>query len=160
MNQLPDNPMSALRLMPSKTKEIAVFVHGIVKSVKEGYANPLEVLTMLRALEHVSREVREEIQENINTEADKYSEKKFEAFGAIIERCDVKTEYDYASSRDVEWEDLNTQILTLTEKRKEREAFLRALKQPVTAVNEQTGEEYTMRPPIKRTTPGVKIYLK
>lgn len=158
-SELPSSAMGVMRLMPSKAKEVAQFSKQLVESVKQGDANPLELLVMLRALEAVSELVREEIGENILTAADKYSEKKFEAFGAILERAEVYTRYEYETSKDVEWEQLDTEFKTIERKRKDREAFLRALKDPMTVVSPETGEVYQIRPPFKKSKSGVKVYL-
>jgi hypothetical protein len=159
-SELPSTPMSALRLMPNKAKEVATFAHGIIKAVQNGDANPLEVLAMLRSLELLSEEVREEIQDNILTAAEKYSEKKFEAFGAIMERCEVYTKYDYTTSKDVEWERLDAEIKALEARKKERENFLRSLKEPLTYLDKESGALEEIRPPFKRSKTGVKVFLK
>lgn len=160
MTQLPETPMQALMLMPSKAKEVAFFAKGIIENVKNGDTNPLAVLAVLRALELLSKEVREQIQDNINTAAEKYSEKKFEAFGALMEYCEVHTEYDYEVCGDTEWEYRNTDVEMSAIKRKEREAFLRAIKAPLTVVDEITGEVVTIKPPIKKSKTGVKVFLR
>jgi hypothetical protein len=157
--QVPDSPMSMLRLMPNKTTEIASFVKQIISAVKSGDANPLEVLVMLRSLELVSELVREEIEENVLTEAEKHSENKFNAYGAIVERCEVGVKYDYSSSGFTEWEQWDVVVRNATETRKEKEAFLRALKEPITTLNENTGEVETIRPPHKTSKSGVRVYL-
>ena len=159
MSDLPETAMGALRLMPNKTTEIAIFVKQIISAVKSGDANPLEVLVMLRSLELVSELVREEIEDNILTEAEKHSEKKFNAFGAIIEKSEVAVKYDYASSGLSDWEQWDVVVRNATENRKEKEAFLRALKEPYTRLNEETGELETIRPPLKKSKSGVKVYL-
>jgi hypothetical protein len=148
-----------LRLMPNSDKSVAQFSKQLIDSVRSGDANPLEVLVMLRSLEAVSELVREEIKDNINTAAEKYPEKKFEAFGAIVEKADFG-KYNYASACDPEWETLDAQFKTIETKRKEREAFLRALREPMTAVNRETGEVYEIRPPFKKSNEGVRVYLK
>lgn len=160
MSQLPDNAMSALRLMPAKASEVAQFSMQIVKAVQQGYANPLEVLVMLRSLEAVSELVREEIEEEINHEADRYSEKTFDAFGAKIEKAELGTKYSYETSKDIEWERLKTDFETAKRRLAERETFLKALKEPLTVVDESTGEVTKIMPPLKKSKSGVKIYLK
>lgn len=160
MSDLPDNPMSALTLMPSTAAEVARFSKGIVESVKEGRANPIKVLVMLRALEAVSELVREEIQENISREADNYSEKKFEAFGALVAKEDVGVKYKYETAKDVEWEQLNSEFETIKRRKAERETFLKSLKEPMKLVNPETGEVYDVIPPFKTGKPGLKVFLK
>lgn len=159
MSQLPDNPMSMLRLMPSRVKEVATFAKGVIQSVKNGDANPLEALVMMRSLQLLSKEVIEQIEENILNEANRYNEKSIEIYGAKIDKCDVKTEYLYETSGDSQWEELDAQIKTLTEQKKQREEFLRAIKDPVLIVNKE-GVEEMVKPPVKRTKEGVKVFLK
>lgn len=160
MEGLPDNPLSMLRLMPSRDVEVARFSKGIIEAVKTGNANPLEVLVMLRSLEAVSELVREEIEDNIVTEAGKYSEKTIEAYGARIEKSEVGTKYNYETSGDIEWERLNTDFETAKQRKTDRETFLKALPEPITAVNPDTGEVYEIRPPFKTSKAGVRVYLK
>lgn len=160
MNMLPDSAMGALRIMPSTTSEVARFAHQIIKSVQNGDANPLEVLVMLRALELLSKEVIEQIEENIVTAAEKYSEKKFEVFGAVVEKSENGTRYNYLQTGDVEYERLHAEAKTANERLKAREEFLKALKEPLTAVVEETGEVYKINPPFKTSKSGVKVYLK
>ena len=158
MNQLPDSAMGALRLMPSKAIEVANFSMQIIKAVQNGEANPLEVLIMLRSLEAVSEMVREEIQDNIINEASKYPEKKFNAFGAIVEKTELGTKYDYLGSGDREYEELHAEAETAKSRLKERETFLRAVKDPVMGITRH-GEEFLIKPVQKRSTSGVKVYL-
>lgn len=160
MTDLPDNAVSALNIMPSTAAEVARFSIQIVRSVKNGEVNPLKILILLRSLEAVSELVREEIGDEILTEAEKHSEKKFEAFGAIVEKSELGTKYNYESSKDLDWEQLNTAFKYAENKRKEREIFLRALKEPLTLVNEDTGEVYKINPPQKTSESGVKVFLK
>lgn len=159
MSDLPTSALGMLRLMPTKSEEVGKFAHQIIKSVKEGTANPLEVKVMMRALRAVAEEVEEEIEDNAVTEAEKYSEKVIEMYGARIEKAEVGVTYNYASSGLPEWEQLDAEIRTLTERRKEKESFLRALKEPITLLNENTGEIDTIRPSFKKSKTGVKVYL-
>jgi hypothetical protein len=159
MNELPSNPMSMLRLMPSRVGEVATFAKGIIQSVKSGNANPLEALVMLKALQLLSIEVIEQIEENVLNEANRYNEKSIEMYGARIDKCDVKTEYLYETSGDSQWEELDAEIKGLVERKKQREEFLRAIKDPVVLVTKD-GEEEIVKPPVKRTKEGVRVYLK
>lgn len=148
-----------MRLMPNKTTEIATFSRQLIQSVKSGDANPLEVLVMLRSLELISELVREEIGDNVLNEAEKHAEKKFNAYGAIIERAEVSTRYAYETSGDTLYERLKVDAETAKTKLDDRTALLRGLKEPMTVVDHLTGEIVTITPPIKRSKSGVKVYL-
>lgn len=159
MNELPTSAMGALRIMPSTATEVAKFAHQIIKSVQNGDTNPLEVLVMLKALELLSKEVIEEIESNIVTAAEKYSEKEFEIFGAKVVKAENGTKYNYLGTGDIEYERLHAESETSNRKLKAREEFLRALKEPLTAVVEETGEVYKINPPFKTSKTGVRVYL-
>ena len=73
---------------------------------------------------------------------------------------ELSTKYDYFNCQDVAWNDLTKQITELTEKRKEREAMLKTIKEPITLVDEPTGETWTLNPAIKTSTSGIKITIK
>lgn len=158
--ELPDNPMSALRLMPNRVKEIAIFAKGIIESVRNGDANPLEVLVMLRSLELLSKEVIEQIEDNIVTAAEKYPGKDFEIYGARIEKAELGVKYHYDRTGDIEYERLKADAETANRRLKEREEFLRALKDPLITVNKETGEIYEILPPFKKSKSGVRVYIK
>jgi hypothetical protein len=159
MNNLPETATGALSLMPSTATEVAKFSKLLIQSVKNGDVNPLQLIVQLHALTKVYEEVREEIEENILKEAEKFPERVIERFGARIEKSEVGTRYNYSASKDIEWERLDSEFKTIERKRKEREEFLRALKEPLTAVNEETGEVYKIMPPFKTSKSGFKIYL-
>jgi hypothetical protein len=159
MNQLSETATGALAQMPSTATEVAKFSKLLIQSVKSGDVNPLQLIVQLHALTKVYEEVREEIEENVLKEAEKFPEKVIERFGARIEKSEVGTRYNYCASKDIEWERLDSEFKTIERKRKEREEFLRALREPMTAVNEETGEVYKIMPPFKTSKSGFKIYL-
>lgn len=159
MNELPNTALGTLKLMPSNLEQVSRFSKQLVQSVMDGETNPLQLLVMLRALEKTSEVVIDCIRENINSEASKFSEREINMFGATLEKSEVGTKYDYASTGDIEWEQRDALVNAATNLRKEREAFLRALKEPMTVVNEETGEVTQIRPPLKRSTTFVKVKL-
>lgn len=160
MNDLPNTALGALRIMPSSAGETARFAKQLIESVKHGEANPLQLIVQLHALTKVYELVREEIESDMLREADKYPEKVIEAFGARLEKSEVGTKYNYHVSKDSEWERLDSEIRALEDKRKERETFLKALKEPITTLNKETGEIEEIRAPLKTSKSGLKIYLK
>lgn len=152
--------MSALRIMPNTKQQIEFFSNAIINNVQNGEVNAIEVLVMLRALEAVSETVRDAIKTNIETAADKYSEKSFEVFGAMIERAEVGVKYNYETCGDPTWERYSVDERTASASRKQREEFLRSLREPMRIVDEETGETWVIKPPLKRSTSGLKVYLK
>jgi hypothetical protein len=154
-----DTAIGTLRVMPASKSECGRFSDQIIASVKSGEVSPLEVLVLLRALENVSETVRSAIKDNINTAADKYSEKSFNVFNARIEKAELGTKYYYESSGDPEWARRKAGVDAATNLLKEREAFLRALKEPLDTYDSETGETFKIVPPPKFSTSGLKVFL-
>ena len=63
-------------------------------SVEQGNVNPLEAYVELKSIENTLKEVMATVQPLAITEADKYAEKSFKAFGAVIEKRSAPATYD------------------------------------------------------------------
>jgi hypothetical protein len=79
MNQIPETATGALAQMPSTATEVAKFSKLLIQSVKNGDVNPLQLIVQLHALTKVYEEVREEIEENVLKEAEKFPETVIES---------------------------------------------------------------------------------
>jgi hypothetical protein len=162
MNDSPTTATALLRLNPSTKSQIASFRNQIVTAIEEGESNPLEVLVQCRAIEKAVEEILPKIQAYILKEADKYPEKSFDFLGNKLEKGEAGVKYNYAATNDPIWEQLDADVNTATDRRKEREAFLRAIKAGdiVKAVDPSTGEEVTLRPAPKTSTSIVKVSIQ
>lgn len=156
----PSNAMGVVRLFPSTQTQIDVFSDNIIQSVQNGEASPLETLVLLKALEKASERIIKEIRDSVITAAEKYPEKTFEFAGATLERSEVDVKYDYAGCGDTVYEQRQSAVEAAKSLVNERTAFLRALKQPMTIVDELTGEIVTIRPPEKKSTASVKVTIR
>lgn len=155
-----ENAISFLTVLPSTGDEIRRFSAQIIEQVKSGDENPLKLLVLLRALESTAETIREGIGQEIMTEVGKYSEKSFEAYGARVEKSEVGVSYDYAATGDREWFAFKVGEEKMAAFRKSREGFLRFMDKPITVVDHETGEVYEIRPPVKKSKSGVKVFLK
>lgn len=159
ISDLPSTPAGVLRLSPSTNDEINRFANILIQSVQAGEENPIAILIQVRAMEKAFKIITEKIQRNLLTEADKHAENKFEYAGNFIEKSEFVS-YDYAVSGDKEWELFSVAEQTAANARKEREAFLRTLKKEMDILDKETGEVITIRPPLKRSTSGLKVFIK
>lgn len=159
-DNLPDTAIGTLRLFASTQCEVDKFSDDLIQSVKSGDVNPIELLVMLRAFEKVSDRVLKEIRENTITEANKYNGSSFKFNGNKIEKSELGTKYDFSICNDPDYNKLFKTALESSEKLKEREVFLKSLKEPITLVNRDSGEVYTIIPPLKTSTSGLKVSIK
>lgn len=160
MNEGPTTALGAARMLPTTQTQIDVFSDQVIESVRQGEANPIEVLVIMKAFEKAQERILKEIREHYVNEASKYHENSFEFNGTKIEKAELGTMYNYAVCNDTVLERLEVDFDTAKEKLDERKKFLQALKQPLTVVDELTGEIVTINPPVKKSTSGLKVFIK
>jgi hypothetical protein len=160
MNELPNTPAGLMHLMPSTGSQITSFSNGIVQAVRRGEENPLDVLLQIRAMEKALKIILDNVKPYAEREAEKYPGDKFDFKGNEVAKCDVKTDYDYTASNDPIYERLLYDFEQANKKLKERETFLKAIKEPMTLVDDLSGEVAEVRPPLKRTVSGLKITIR
>lgn len=160
MDNLPTTATGVLSMMGSTSTDIDFFSDSIIASVKNGEENAIKVLVQMKAMDRASERIQKEIKENYMLEAYLYPGKSFDYMGNNIQKVDVRTEYDFSACEDPEWNRLENTIKSLKALQKQRESFLRGSGEPFTILNEETGEVNKVYPPIKKTTPGLKVNLK
>jgi hypothetical protein len=101
--------------------------------------------------------VKDELRGRVLDELNAYTKgEEVTLFGATFEVIEAGTKYDYSGCNDTEYDDLTAAINELTARRKEREKFLRGIKNATTIVNEETGELVRILPPVKSSTTTYK----
>lgn len=147
-------------MLPTTQTQIDLFSDSVIESVRQGETNPLEVLVILKAFEKAADRILKEVRDNFVNEADKYPEKSFEFNGVKMEKAEVGTKYNYSICGDPIYNQ-RFQIKEEADKQvKEREEFLKALKEPMTFVDESTGEVVKIIPPSKTSTTSVKVTIR
>lgn len=160
INDLPISALGILDLFSTSRTGVDIFSDQLIAGVKEGEINPLKVRVWSKTMETIIDRVNKETMENQLNEAAKYAEAKFSFSGAEITKADVRTEYDYTACNDPEYNRMLTILEAAKEQLKEREAFLKAIKEPLTILDEGTGEYFTIKGPAVKRTPGLKVSIK
>ena len=132
--------ISTINLMPSTNNEVDKMFTLIKQEILSGKENPLKLEVQLKAMETLIKKLRSdnEVKDQMINEGMKYPEKSFEIFGAKFSKTTVGVKYDFDVCQDSEWQDIKEHAENYKAKLKEREDFLKTLKQPV--VNPDTGE--------------------
>jgi hypothetical protein len=160
MNELPSTAYGVMRLLPDTKTGVQTFSNQLIQAVRNGEVNPLQVKAMFKVMVMVGEIVNEATKANQLTEAEKYPEKKFNAFGFEIEKSENGTKYDYLSCGDPIYEQRHAIAESAKAHLDERAQFLKALKEPLTVIDDESGEVATIQPPIKKSTTGLKFSLK
>ncbi len=159
-NELPTTAIGAARMLPTTQTQIDVFSDQVIESVRNGEANPIEVLVILKAFEKAQERIIKEIRENFVNEASKYPEQSFEFNGAKIDKAEVGTKYNYSVCCDPIFERLEVDAAKANSDLKERQEFLKTLKSPLVTVDELSGEIVKIYPPTKTSTSSLKVSIK
>lgn len=154
-----ETAISIIKLMPFSKQQVQIFASQLIETIENGEIDPLELAIYFKAFEKVQEQVKETLSKQALIEAEKHG-KSFEFRGAKIDIKEVGTSYDFSKCGDYKWERLNTDLQTIKNQQKERETMIKTLKEPLIEVNQETGETFTIYPPIKKSTTGITISLK
>ena len=125
---------------------------ALLNDIDEGHMHPLQVAAQFKFVEDVISNVKEELRQRVIAEKDKYGKDAMTYHGALFDIKEAGVKYDYSQCDDTIWNDLKQQLDALNDKMKEREAFLKSLKERFTYIDESTGEIVTLYPPQKKST--------
>ena len=156
---MPDTPSAVLQLLNADKPSLERFANSIIQDVKEGRSNPLEIQILIKKYEFVLNEIKENIKVNVNTETAKYGEKPFGYGGAECHYTPTRTEYDFTVCGDHLWVFHDQKVNEHSESKKERESFLKTIKEPMNVIDED-GEVITITPPQKKQSYGLKVTIK
>jgi hypothetical protein len=160
MNNLPSSAYGVMKLLPDTKQGVEIFSNQLVSAVQNGEVNPLQLKALFKIMEKVAEKVDAQIKDNLLREADKWAEKKFNLYGFDIEKCEVGTKYDYLACGDPIYEQRHAILEAAKAQLEERATFLKSLTAPLTIVDDESGEVATVRPPVKKSTEGLKFSMK
>lgn len=118
-------------------------VTSVIEAVKNGDVNPLEVQMKVKILENAVKEIKDGINEEVLSEAEKYGSKTFDFKGGKFTVSERKT-YDYTGIN--EWNEINEQINNLKAKQKTIETKYKTANVDNVIVDITTGETITSVP--------------
>ena len=155
-----NDAFALIKTLPNRKVEVESFVSKLVWELNSGDVDPLEMKTMFKAITEVIDKVKPTLDEKALAQAEKYGTKSFKEYGCEITIKELGTKWDYSGTNDSVLGGLHADLLILQNKIKERETFLKAIKEPMSVASEATdGEQITIYPPVKKSTTGLAIQL-
>lgn len=155
-----ESAYSVINYNPTNKEQAEKFVLKLTSEVESGEVNPLELHVKMNAMQKAMDEVKKKIAPLTLKEAEKYSSKSFDAYSSKIEIVELGAKYDFSNCNDPEWIEAKQKEDAAAEKRKEREALLRTVKDSLEIAIPGTGEIAKVYPPTKSSTTGIKVTLK
>jgi hypothetical protein len=156
------NELDKINQFPSTFDQIARFVSQVKDEALSGDHNVLEVLIQLRACEKALEILNkdDELQEAAQKMYDSYGEKNLVLNGNKITTMEAGTKYAYEETGDPKWAEYDDGVKYYTGLRKEREEFLKTVKESFTVIDEKTGDMAKINPAPKTSVTKLKITLK
>ena len=161
MNQEPITIDSAVVYATTLTKTAAnEMATGLITAVAEGRLAPLETLSKLKFAELTIKTAIDGVMDAAIDEAAKYNKgEKITAMGCELSQKESGVKYDYSGCGDAVYDRLVAEMDALKEKMKDREAFLKTVKEAMTVGDEETGEVMTIRPAAKSSKTIVEVRI-
>ena len=150
------NALSYLTVLPSAKVEVEAFSNQIIEGLEAGTINPLKLKLQLKWIEKLTENLHSKLNDAALKEAEKYG-KTFDMNGFKVEQVEAGIKYAYAGCGDITWEMLDAAAASAAKSKKERESFLKTVKEKMVLVNESTGECYDVHPPLKTSTTTLKF---
>jgi hypothetical protein len=154
-----ESAISIFRKLPETKGQVENYTRLIRESVLNGEVEPLTFAAHISALEKLFTALKSDIliKDVILAEAEKYGTKQFEHGNAKFQIRETGVTYDFAVCGDVEWDQIDSSIKVLQERKKERETFLKSITGEMTIFGEDGAQ---IMPAIKRSSTQVVITLK
>ena len=126
-------------------------------SVLDGECDPLDALIFVKK----GSELFKELDAKIRPIAEgKQIGVDFQKFGVKITEGMTGVKYDFSTCNDQEFEQLNEVFEAAKDALEERKNFLKSVTKPLELVNTDTGETYTINPPVKSGKMGFTLTIK
>ena len=144
---------------PESKSQAQLFAQQIIDQVESGSIDSLEVHIRCKALITALGQVIESIETLTLAEAEKHG-KSFEFKNARIEVKELGSKWHFDKSNDSKYFSIKSNIEKLDIERKDRETFLKSLKQKTSILDEETGELIEVFPAYKTSKTGITVTLK
>jgi len=149
-----------VNLIDLNKQYISETVRMATLSVTEGFFDPIKALVyakkgqeLFTALEKSIRPIAEDKQRLAKGEV-------YSIHNTEVAQRESGVKYDFSSCGDVEYEELKARHDELTKELKAREELLKKIVKPTEMVDTNSGETYTVNPPVRSGKLGLTISIK
>lgn len=148
-------------LYDADKKTIQGISKQIEQRVKDGELDSVKAFIHARKGTELFKDLEERLRPHMESDATvPAGEEGLTMFNCHLQRADTGVKYDYAHCNDAIWNKLDADIKVLSEAKKEREAYLKSIKAKTDELDEETGEAWSINPPIRTGRSGIKVSLK
>ena len=152
------NNIELIKSGPQTGDQILDFQNEILDSVTNGFEDPLFLLVKLKAFTKALDGAIDSIQEFALSEAQKHG-KSFAIYGAKVEVKEMGTKWFFDKTGDPIIARIAEQKDQIGKAEKDRQAFLKTLKEKTSFLDRESGEVFTVYPARKESKTGIAISI-
>jgi hypothetical protein len=152
------NNIELIKSGPQTGDQILEFQNEILDSVTNGFEDPLFLLVKLKAFTKALDGAIDSIQEYALSEAQKHG-KSFAIYGAKVEVKEMGTKWYFDKTGDPIIARIAEQKDQIGKAEKDRQSFLKTLKEKTSFLDEESGEVFTVYPARKESKTGIAISI-
>ncbi len=152
------NNIELIKSGPQTGDQILDFQNEILDSVTNGFEDPLFLLVKLKAFTKALDGAIDSIQEFALSEAQKHG-KSFAIYGAKVEVKEMGTKWYFDKTGDPIIARIANQKDQISKEEKDRQSFLKTLKEKTSFLDEESGEVFTVYPARKESKTGIAISI-
>jgi hypothetical protein len=152
------NNIELIKSGPQTGDQILEFQNEILDSVTNGFEDPLFLLVKLKAMSKALDGAIDSIQEHALSEAQKHG-KSFAIYGAKVEVKEMGTKWYFDKTGDPIIARIAEQKDQIGKAEKDRQSFLKTLKEKTSFLDEESGEVFTVYPARKESKTGIAISI-
>lgn len=132
----------------------------LVSQVADGYIDPVKAFLHNRKIHELAKMNEANLRPYFNDHANVAKGETSIQYNVKITQAETGVKYDYSACGDKIYDKIIKDLEELTEKKKERELFLKSVKSTTGVFDPETSEAWKVEPPIKSGTLGYKTELK
>lgn len=153
-----ESAISIFRKLPETKNQVSEYTRLIKESVLNGDVEPLVFAVQVSALEQLFKALKSDvlIKDVVLEEAEKYGSKSFDTGNAKFQIKEGGVKCNFGNCDDAEYNELVDKIKMLSDKKKKREVFLKAI-EPGQEV--YGGDGVQLNPVTKTSTTQVVVIL-
>ena len=152
------NNIELIKSGPQTGDQILDFQNEILDSVTNGFEDPLFLLVKLKAMSKALDGAIDSIQEYALSEAQKHG-KSFAIYGAKVEVKEMGSKWFFDKTGDPIIARIAEQKDQIGKAEKDRQSFLKTLKEKTSFLDEESGEVFTVYPARKESKTGIAISI-
>lgn len=147
-------------LLQADKSMITALSQHLVDKVAKGLLDPVDAFSHAKKIGETSDLLMENLRPFMESHINISKGEKYIKYGIEFTQADIGVKYDYSNTGDREYEEIMGRFNAVKKEKDAKEAELKKLTKPRHEFNPETGETWTVNPPVRSGRVGIKTEFK